>query len=149
MDRFAQILFDLATQMGIELHPDQNRICQINYQDELHIQIQYDEAKEHILLAAFLCEVPPGKYREKLLRAGLVYNTEYPRTGTLAYSEKNNQLTLFENIPAANIHGDDLLQHLQSFIEKGLTWKNAVEKGQPLPIKTSKSDGPSIFGMKP
>lgn len=150
MDRFAQILFDLGKEIGVELYPDPNRICQINYQDELHLQIHYDESSQQLLFASFLCDVPPGKYREKLLRSALQSNNEYPRIGTLAYSERNNQLTLFEYIPAVNVQIDKLFQFLQAFIEKGISWKNAIERGLPLPVSPPKSSqGPSMFGMKP
>ncbi len=149
MDRFAQILYDLSKELDVDLYPDQNRICQLNYHDELHIQIQYDEPKEQVLLATFVCEVPPGKYREKLLRAGLINNREYPRPGTLSYSEKNNKLTLFEYVFAPNLTGEKLLKVLQAFIEKAKTWKDAVENGRPLPIKPPKGGGKSMFGMKP
>lgn len=150
MDRFAQILFDLGKEIGTELYPDENRICQINYQDEIHLQIQYDETNEQLLFASFLCDVPPGKYREKLLRAALRSNGEYPRLGILAYSERNNQLTLFEYVPAANIMSTQLFQFLQNFIEKAVTWKNAVEKGLPLPVTPPKNNkDSSMFGLKP
>lgn len=150
MDRFAQILFDLGKEIGTELYPDENRICQINYMDEIHLQIHYDEAIGQLLFASFLCDVPPGKYREKLLRAALRSNGEFPRLGTLAYSERNNKLTLFEYVSAANIQSAKLLQFLQSFIEKAATWKNAVEKGLPLPVTPPKNNkDSSMFGLQP
>ncbi|MBS0628881.1 MAG: CesT family type III secretion system chaperone [Verrucomicrobia bacterium] len=144
MDLFAQVLFDLGREIGVDLYPDPNRICQINYQDELHIQLHYDEVKEQILIASFLCDVPPGKYREQLLRACLISNGEYPRMGTLAYSERNNKLTLFEYIFAKNL----TVQTLQKFIEKGHLWKDAVENGKPLPTLPEKGSGGGMFGLK-
>jgi len=138
MDLFAQILYDLGTEIGVDLYPDVNRICQINYHDELHIQLQYDEAKEQILIASFLCDIPPGKYREKLLKEALINNGDYPRIGTLAYSERNNKLTLFEYVPSSNLTGQNLFNILEKFIEKGHLWKDAVENGRPLPSGSKK-----------
>lgn len=150
MDRFAQILYDLGKEMDLDLYPDPNRICQLNFHDELHVQIHYDEPKEEIIIACFLCDIPPGKYREKLLRAALISNNEYPRVGTLSYSEKNNKLTLAERVFAPNLQSDKLYQTLQDFFDKAKTWKDAVESGGPLPIQPSnKSSGGSMFGMKP
>lgn len=149
MDLFAQILFDLGKEIGVDLYPDSNRICQINYQDELHIQITFDEAKEQLLIASFLCEVPPGKYREKLLREALISNGEYPRVGTLAYSERNNKLTLFETVSSKNLQIPTLFKLLERFIEKGHLWKDAVETGKPLPSVPEKGSGSSMFGLKP
>ncbi len=144
MDLFAQVLFDLGREIGVDLYPDANRICQINYQDELHIQLQYDEPKEQILIASFLCDVPPGKYREQLLRTALISNNEYPRMGTLAFSERNNKLTLFEYVSAKNL----TVQTLEKFIEKGHLWKDAVENGKPLPTVAEKESGGGMFGLK-
>ena len=48
MTRFEQILFDLGKEWEIELYPDQNRVCQLNYKGQLHIQLQYDERKEMV-----------------------------------------------------------------------------------------------------
>lgn len=149
MDLFGQILFDLGKEIGVDLYPDVNRICQLNFRDELHIQLQFEEVKEQILIACFLCDVPPGKYREKLLKEALISNSEYPRIGTLAYSERNNKLTLFAYVSTINLTSSALFKTLEQFIDKGLLWKEAVEKGTPLPTPAEKGKGGSIFGLKP
>jgi len=150
MDRFADILFELGKEIGTELVPDQNRICQLNYMDELHIQLQYDDGKESILIAAFLCDVPPGKYREKLFKEALKSNGDYPRIGTLAYSERNNQLTLFETIPAVELKSDRLFKILQEFIAKANVWKDAIKNGKPLPTASGEiNSNDTPFGLKP
>lgn len=134
MDRFAQILYDLGKEMGVDLYPDQNRICQLNYRSELHIQLKYEENKQQLVISTFLCEIPPGKYREKILRAGLISNQEYPRIGTLSYCERKNQLTLFEVLFAPTLKGGQLLKVLLAFIEKGKNWKEAIERGGSFPL---------------
>lgn len=148
MDLFAQILFDLGKEIGVDLYPDSKRICQLNYEDRLHIQLQYDEVKEEILIASFLCDVPPGKYREQLLQGALLNNGQYPRVGTLAYSERNNKLTLFAGISSKNLSTDALYKFLEEFIEKGLSWKDAVENGKTLPTLQEKDSGSGMFGLK-
>lgn len=137
MDRFSQILYDLGKELNIDLHVDQNRVCQINYRGTLHFQLEYLEPKEELLLAAFLCDVPPGKYRETLFHHCLVYNGIFPRVGTFGYSQKNNQLTYFTFIAAANLTGEKLSTHLEQFIQSALQWKDAVEGGKPLPTITT------------
>lgn len=149
MDRFETILLELGDEIDVDLVPDQNRICQINYMDELHIQLQYDERKESLLIASFLCEVPPGKYREKLLKEALKSNGEYPRVGTLAYSERNNQLTFFTYVPAPGLKAEALSKILESFIRTASGWKEAVERGKSLPTSEGPSSNSGIFGIRP
>lgn len=149
MDRFRQILYDLGKEIGIDLYPDSNGICQLNYKDKLHIQIHYEEGKERLMIATFVCECPPGKYREKLLKEALKSNGEYPRIGTLAYSERNNQLTLFEYLYAAGLRGETLFNTLKKFVEKTFLWKDAVETGKPLPTSGKTTKGNSMFGLEP
>lgn len=149
MDRFAQILYDLGKEIGVDLYPDQKRICQINYQEELHAQIQYDETKEQLLLATFVSDVPPGKYRELLFQETLKYNHLYPRVGTWAYSERNNKLTLFEYVPVAETNTEKLFLLLKAFLEKAMEWKKAIETGSALPTTTGSVIPPSHpFGLK-
>lgn len=149
MDHFGQLLFDLGKEIGEELYPDRNRICKLNYQGQLHLQLEYIDPKEQLLIAAFLCDVPPGKYRETLLKEALKTNNEYPRIGTLAYSPRNNQLVLFEFLYAPHQTAPKLFHYLEDFLKKALAWKEAVEKGLPLPSPQTGPSGGSIFGLKP
>ncbi|NGX46258.1 MAG: hypothetical protein K940chlam2_01446 [Chlamydiae bacterium] len=148
MDRFSQILYDLGQVLEEPLYIDENRVCQLNYKDELDLQIQFEEGKEQLLIGIFLCEVPPGKYREKLLKEALMTNGEYPRLGTLAYSERNNMLTFFELLPAAGLTGEKLFEWLEKFVERGKEWKAAVESGNPLPSPKSSNGSGGMLGIK-
>jgi len=137
MDRFSQILYDLELEIQTTLHIDSHGVCQLNFKDLLSLQLQYLEPKEQLLIAAFLCEVPPGKYREKLFGECLIYNGEKSNFGVLGYSERNNKLTYFLFTPSSGLTGEKLLACLDKFVENGLEWKEAVEYGKPLPTKTS------------
>lgn len=148
MDLFAQILFDLGKEVNTELYPDHHRLCQLNYNDELHLQLQHNETRETILIGAFLCEVPAGKYREKLFLAALNHNHNASEFGALAYSERNNQLTLFKEMTIHGLNGEKLFQLLEKFIALGIAWKEAVVNGKPFPIESKKGGTGSMFGMK-
>lgn len=147
MDRFSQILYDLSKEVGSDLYPDHNRLCQLNWQDLLLIQLEFEEAKERLLIGAFICDVPPGKFREKIFREALRSNAQFPHIGTLAYSDRNNKLTLFEYVYPDNFRSDKLFQLLQQFISKASQWKEAIEKNRPLPGISEKSKDDSIFGF--
>jgi len=150
MDRFSEILYDLGKEIGVDLYPDENRICQLNYDGKLHLQIQYDETKDLLLFASFLIEVPAGKYRETLFKEALKSNAQYPRIGTLAYSGRNNQLTLFAYYPRKEHSIIKVFEFLKQFIDKGVAWKEAVAQGGTLP-SSSESAPPrgGMFGLKP
>lgn len=148
MDRFSQLLYDLGLEIGEKLYPDRNRICKINYRHLLHVQLEFNDSKEQLLIALFLCDVPPGKYRETLLKEALKANDEFPRIGILSYSDRNNQLALHDNLDAQHLTGPKLFQFLEAFLKKGLAWKEAVEKGLPLPSPQAGPTGGSIFGLK-
>ena len=92
MDRFAIILSELSELIDIPLHPDQNRSCSLNVNNTMHVQLQEEENKDRLLLGAFIGELPPGKFREKLLIETLKENNLFPRVGTFSYSPRNNQL---------------------------------------------------------
>lgn len=149
MERFAQILYDLGEEIGEKLYPDSNHICKLNYQGILHLQLEFDETRQEVLVASLLCDVPPGKYRELLLKDALKANNENPRIGTFGYSDRNNKLALFHYLYAPHVTGPMLVEFLEKFIQKALEWKNAVEKGLPLPVAPPKSSQGSIFGLKP
>jgi len=150
MDRFSQILYDLGKEVGTDLYPDENRICQLNYKEELTIQITYDESKERLLFVTFVCEVPAGKYRETLFKGALKSNGMLPQLSILAYTGRNNQLTQFAYFPASEHSMEKLFTFLKGFIDKASAWKDAIENGRTLPSETGPkgSDG-AMFGLKP
>ncbi len=149
MDRFEEILKDLGTALGIPLHPDRRGACRLNINDVMRVQIEFQPDKEQVLLACMICEIPPGKFRENILKDALRANWPYPTNGILSYSEKNNNLSLFEHIPTANISGQKLLDVLNAFIAKADSWRKGVESGQTSTLLPSVKKGESgIFGLK-
>lgn len=149
MDRFEEILKELSAALGVTLHPDRRGACKLNINDVMRVQIEFQPDKEQILLACMICEVPPGKFRENILKDALRANWPYPGNGTLSYSEKNNNLCLFEYIPSVNISGPKLLDILNAFIAKADSWRTGVESGQTASLLPSVKKGESgIFGLK-
>lgn len=149
MDRFAILLADLGSLINVPLHPDHKRVCKLNIDNQLHIQIEEEESKDRILIGAFICEIPPGKFREKVLAETLKENNAYPRIGTLAYSPRNNMLALFSHVYNQGLTGETLADYLEKFIEKGFTWKTAIETGQlPQRGQLLHKIGPSIFDIQ-
>jgi hypothetical protein len=129
MDRFQEFLNQLSPLVHVPLYADKKRAVRLTINHTVHIQIEDEEPKDRLLLATFVAEIPPGKYRENLLKEGLKANALYPRLGTFAYSERNNQLTMFEYFPYLGLTGPKLADSLAVFIEKTLLWRGAIERG--------------------
>lgn len=129
MNRFQLLLNQLSEIVGTPLYADKSRACRLNINDQLHVQLEDEEEKERVLVASFIHELPPGKYRENVLKEGLKANDVYPRLGTFSYSERNNQLTLSAHLYYTEHNADKAADLLANFIEKALLWKDAIARG--------------------
>lgn len=146
MDKFAILLDDFGTLIQVPLHPDHHRKCHLSINGELHLQITEDEQKDRILIATFIGEIPPGKFRETILKEALKENDLFPRLGTLSYSERNNQLALTSFVSFSRLDGEKLADFLELFIEKAFSWRVALTTGQiPLRGQLIQKTGPSVF----
>lgn len=148
MDRFSQILYDLGQEIDTDLYSDANRICELNYNDEFSLQLQFDEIKNQLIIASSVAEVPAGKYREKLFETTLIYNSIYPRIGTFGYLEKENTLVFFDQKNAVDLTGKNLSQYLEIFIEEIKIWRDSIKGGRSLPISKPPKSPPSTPGIR-
>ena len=149
MDKFAMLLTELSELVDVPLHPDQNRSCSLNVNNVMHVQLHEEESKDRLLLSAFVGELPPGKFREKLLIETLKENNLFPRVGTFAYSSRNNQLAFYTYLQLPDLTGELLADALELFLDRAFSWKTALETGQ-IPSRGSnlQKTGPSIFDIR-
>lgn len=148
MERFYQLIEELGNILDLSLYVDSHQACQLVIEEKIAIQIELDPSGEKILLGSFLCEIPPGKFREEVLKQALMDNYSNPlETGTLSYMEKTSKLALFSYIPFAELSAEKLSDFLATFIEKGLKWKEAVEKGETHPFIPAGIKKEKPFGM--
>ena len=129
IDRFREILNELSPLLHTSLYPDRRGACKIKFNNLLEVQIEFQPEKNRLLMASFICEVAPGKFRENVFKDALKINCPMPSHGTLSYCEKNNQLCLFQYIYLEYITGQKIFDLLQSFVQKGNTWRTAVASG--------------------
>jgi hypothetical protein len=149
MDRFAILLDDLGGLINVPLHPDVKGACRLSINGQIHLQLQDEGDKDRVLVATFICDIPPGKFRENILKETLKENNIYPRLGTFAYSERNNKLAFFSYVYYPGLRGDNLADFLALFLEKVFSWKTAIETGQlPQRSQTLHKTGPSIFDVQ-
>lgn len=149
MDRFLLLLDDLGGLIGVPLHVNPKGLCQLNINNQLHVQISEEKDKDRLLVATFIAEIPPGKFKENVFVETLKENQSYPRLATFAYSEKNNQLALFSHVYYPHLNGETLSDFLEKFIEKALSWKIGIETGRlPHRGENVHKVGPSIFDIQ-
>ncbi len=148
VDRFEELLKELSPELGVPLHPDRRNACKLRINDSLQVQLECDGPQENLLIATFICELPPGKFRETILKDALKSNGPFPTLGILSYSERNNQLVLFASLVLAQLNGKILAEFLLAFIEKATQWRRGVETGQTANLTPTANSSSNIFGLK-
>jgi hypothetical protein len=129
MNPFERLIQDLSALLGVPLHVEKGGLCRLITGEALKVHLEHEPDLHRILVASFILEIPPGKFREDILKEALKNNDSLDRFGVLAYSEKNNSLAYFLYLP------DDLAPNrvstaLLGFIETAKAWKTAIETGQ-------------------
>jgi len=135
MDRFQELLWDLGELIELPLHIDKNNACKLLLDEKLEVQLEMDVDGERLLVASFISEIPPGKFRENVLKEGLKMNTAYHPFGSFAYLEKNNTLVLHQYLQTSNLSREKLVEHLETFIDEAEEWRAALANGSAAPSK--------------
>ena len=150
--RFQELIEELGKCLDMPLHLDKNQTCTILFSEKLEVQIERF-GDEDLLIGAFICSLPPGKFRETILLSALRANQSlYPTVGTLGYSETQNKLAIFRLVDMKNLTGDKISEILAYFVPTGLEWKDSIETRNVAPnAKGSSGKGqfPGPFGIKP
>ena len=140
MDKFQELLWDLGELIELPLHIDKNHACNLLLDDKLEVQLQMDPHEENLIIFAFVHEVPPGRFRENVLRDALKVNGTYHSFGTLAFYEKKNMLILHQFFPVEKLSGQKLLELLEPFIEEAEEWRSTLERGGTSPLKYNSAE---------
>ena len=148
MDKFQELLWDLGEIIQLPLHIDKNLACNLLLDENLEVQMQLDNHGENFLICAFLADVPPGRFRENVLKEALKVNGHYQPFGTFAFYEKKNMLILQQFLPVEKLSGEKLAEHLEIFLEEAEEWRKAIENGTTAPIKYHSIDSPPPPFMK-
>lgn len=147
MDRFQELLWDLGEIIELPLHVDKNHACCILLDERLKIQMEMSSEEESLLVASFLSELPPGRFRENILKEALKLNGTYHPFGTFAYIKKTNVLLLHKTLLAKDLNGQKLADFLEIFAAEAERWQNAIANSQAAPSEYLKThhDRPSLY----
>ena len=148
MNFFEDLLKELSPLVGLPLHPDNHGACCLLVGDRLEVQIEPDK-RDDIVIFAFMNELPPGKFREEVLKEGLKANAQFLPGGIISFSGKTNQLAIYQRLQHQTINAHDLLDALASFIDYAMQWQMSLQDGKTAPtFLATKSSAPPPFGMK-
>lgn len=152
---FQDVLDGLSDELDIDVEPDLHGLCTLMINEKVKVQLEVDVTGESILMATLVTELPPGKFRERILKDALKANyLAEENHGVLSYTGPDNALVLALTIPMHGLTGKELYEHLSIFVERAQGWQKAIDEGHPSPPDTEevpKRDGGakhSIFGFQ-
>jgi hypothetical protein len=136
MNLFEELLQSVGKIFHLSLHIDRFNACSIQVHENLTIQLQLDPSQENLWIFSKLLEIPPGKFRENVLREALKANgLPDPRTAVLGYIASSNHLALFQKYPLSILNAEALAGFLGAFLEMATAWQHAIATGQAGPSK--------------
>jgi hypothetical protein len=149
---FNDLIYELSQILKTDLKADLNQICPLVIDEEYHVQLEMDISGDSILIGCFVCELPPGKFRENILKDALKASHETKNEKSVfGYCEQVNQLTLFENIPNYDLNGEILYNEICDFVDRVKEWKSAIDSGKTSPAgafkEPTQKEGRPLFGI--
>lgn len=129
MNKFESLILELGQILAVPLEPQKGRLCTLNINGKMTLNLEFDESKDLFLMGCFICDVPPGRYKELLFKETLRINGTYPRPGTFAYSERNNKLSCFTYLSFERLTPERLSELIESFLDYCDKWRLAVDSG--------------------
>ena len=151
MTPFETLIGELGSEMDIPLKPDHHQSCLLNFGNNLRVQVDLAADADQVLIGSELGRITIGSYRESIFKQALRVNglSTTPR-GTLAFSEKNDSLILFQYFPLATLDGKKLWEFVQLFLEHSKIWMDSLENGDvPHLEEDIKESGSGFFGLTP
>lgn len=152
---FHDIMEELGAALETEIIPEPGNVVELELDDELLIRLELEVSEEFILVASFVSELPPGKFRENILKDCLRANEKLQeRRSILSYVEASNQLVLFQMVPIEGLTGDLLAETIFVFSDRLKKWTSAIEAGRTMPTDEQQEleDGGAksvpLFGFK-
>jgi hypothetical protein len=151
---FIDLMSSLGELLDTELIPDLNQVVSIMIDEKLMVNIELSKNSEKILLGTFIVELPPGRFREDVLKFALLANhASDVNIGILSYVANHNCLALLQEIETHGIKVQTLYEELSSFVDRAEGWQNAINSGRPYPEernevpKLKATESGKIFGF--
>lgn len=132
---FLDILYHLSHETNLDLYPDDHGVCKLKLSNQMTVQIEIDSQDSSLYMVSVICTIPPGKFRENVLKHAL-YANHFSNLdeGALCFIEKISALALSKTISLRSLTGEALLQKICLMGEKADSWKKAIDLNQPAPF---------------
>lgn len=150
MTKYNDLIFDLSNRLNRKLKPDKNNCVTLLIEQKVTVQIETDRNEEFLIIGAFIAELPPGKFREHILRDALKANSLYKNTSqVLSYMKNENHLIIHKKMLLEAISSDNLFKEIKNISSRAKKWLESLDNGRScpddeMPAKTTSSDK-SIF----
>jgi hypothetical protein len=129
MNRFEELIAQLAKILNIHLEAEKGMLCKLNIDGKFSVHLQYEESDDLLMMGCMIVEVPPGKFKENVLREALKVNDLLPRLGNMCFSEKGNKLAIYTHISFEGLDAEKFNDMMHNFIDYCYRWYNAVTSG--------------------
>lgn len=150
IDRFTELITELGAFLGLPLFVDRHGACTLQVHGKARIQMQMDPSHKNLLIASIAIEVPPGKFRENVLKDALKTNQlPDPRPAIVGYLPMNNHLTLHQSFPLDILDGKRLAAYFGAFMTETESWIEAIQSGKTAPLFFApENPPPHPFGLR-
>ena len=131
---FHYLLEELSKIFQMPLHLDHLGACSILFPQNLIVQMQLDSTETSLYLFSKLAPLPPGRFREEVLKEALKANgLQDPIPAIFCYIDQTNHLAIYQSYPLQILNGEKLAALFTSFLAVATSWKEAILKGQTHP----------------
>jgi len=151
MEKFRQILYDFGDLVAEELYIDDQGVCRLFLNEKFPLQLELDQSEEMLIMISSIAEVPPGKFREQVMKEAMKENELMRgKDGVLGYVLQRNMLTFHYQYPLEQVTGTFLADLLETLIPKIEAWYDALARGSagPNPQTPIPKDKPPQFTPK-
>ena len=131
MARFEEMLLELGDELDATLHADEMRVCRIEINETIEVQLEMDSTDTFLIVACQIVEMPPGKFREKAV-VDILRGNDYlnKQVGIFSYLPKINMLVIHDKLLLASINSPpDFVEYLTKFSERAYLWREAIKNG--------------------
>lgn len=151
MEKYEQIMEELGDLLGVSLESEGTPMRRLAIQEKFILQFEPSRESDDLFIIAIISEIPPGKFREKVLKAALKENenASYDQ-GIMGFIETQNLLSMHVKYPLRGAKAEKILELLPAFLEKAESWYDALQVGRAGPNTSDiqSDDKPPQFGMK-